>query len=74
PPAPAFPDTTPDLTKLIRGVEDALQSVLLTNDSRVVEQRTRKVWGRREGVLIELFTFPKKMRDVWEATQRSLLP
>lgn len=61
--AAAYPATKPDLTKCIRGIEDALNDVVWTDDSRVVEQRTKKRFGDREEVLIEVFTLPATMRD-----------
>lgn len=61
--AAAYPATKPDLTKCIRGIEDALNDVVWTDDSRVVEQRTKKRFGDREEVLVEVFTLPATMRD-----------
>lgn len=40
-----FPASAPDTTKLIRGIEDALNKVLWTDDSRVVRQVATKEWG-----------------------------
>lgn len=40
-----YPDSRPDLDKLERAVLDALTGVLITNDSRVVELSTRKVFA-----------------------------
>lgn len=53
--ARAYPDTIPDLTKLLRGVEDAMQGVVMRNDSRIVEQSTRKIWGERDSLHVEVF-------------------
>ena len=61
--AAAYPATKPDLTKCVRGIEDGLNGVVWTDDSRVVEQRTKKRFGDREEVLIEVFTLPATMRD-----------
>ena len=36
--APRYPTTRPDVTKLLRGVEDALTSVVWHDDAQVVEQ------------------------------------
>ena len=45
PSAPVAPDVKPDLTKLVRGVEDALTGIVWRDDGQVVEQRTRKIYG-----------------------------
>lgn len=53
--APAYPDTKPDLTKILRSTEDALVPVALANDSRVVRAQQSKDWcapGERPGVTI----------------------
>lgn len=58
PSAPTFPDTRPDTTKLVRGVEDALTGILWRDDSQVCEQLARKLYGEpsRVEVLIEEMT------------------
>jgi Holliday junction resolvase RusA-like endonuclease len=43
--APQYPATRPDTTKLIRGVEDALNGLLWEDDSRIVIQKAAKVYG-----------------------------
>jgi Holliday junction resolvase RusA-like endonuclease len=45
PSAPKYPTTTPDLSKLVRAIEDALQGVVFRNDSLVVEIEAYKVYG-----------------------------
>jgi Holliday junction resolvase RusA-like endonuclease len=50
--APPSPITRPDALKMARAVEDALTGVLWTDDSAIVDERLRKVWGDREGVLV----------------------
>jgi Holliday junction resolvase RusA-like endonuclease len=40
-----YPDKRPDLTKLIRGVEDAMTSVVWRDDEQVVQQEASKVYG-----------------------------
>lgn len=44
--------TKPDLDKLQRVIGDALEGVLLTNDSRIVEWQVRKQYGEPEGVRV----------------------
>jgi len=43
--APALPTVKPDVTKLLRAVEDALTGILWRDDAQVVDQRARKVYG-----------------------------
>lgn len=40
-----FPTVKPDITKLIRGVEDALTGVVWRDDAQVVAQAALKVYG-----------------------------
>lgn len=39
------PSVQPDLDKLCRALGDALEGVVVTNDSRIVEWRARKTYG-----------------------------
>lgn len=50
--APSYPATKPDLTKIVRAVEDALTGVLWRDDSQVIRQVTAKDWGTPERVEI----------------------
>jgi Holliday junction resolvase RusA-like endonuclease len=43
--APPRPVTRPDLTKYVRAVEDACTGILWHDDSQVVTQVNRKVYG-----------------------------
>lgn len=52
PDAPLYPDVTPDLTKLVRAVEDALTGVVWRDDCRVVGQYNAKVYGDQAGAFI----------------------
>jgi Holliday junction resolvase RusA-like endonuclease len=52
PKAPPAPDVMPDLTKLVRAVEDALTGVVWKDDGQVVDQVNRKRYGTRSGVFI----------------------
>lgn len=45
PSAPAWPAKKPDATKLLRGVEDALNRIVWRDDAQVVVQRVEKVYG-----------------------------
>lgn len=55
--APGAPTTKPDLTKLVRAVEDALTSVVWRDDALVVRQLVSKVYGEpaRCHVQVRLF-------------------
>lgn len=46
--APAFPTKKPDLTKLIRAVEDALTGICWADDVQVVRQHASKVYGEKD--------------------------
>ena len=52
--APLRPISKPDLLKLARGVEDALTSVIWTDDSRIVEESLTKCYGPRPGCEVEI--------------------
>lgn len=54
PGAPALPIVKPDVTKLVRSTEDALKGIAWIDDSQVVDQRARKVYGHRPGLLITI--------------------
>lgn len=54
PGASAYPVSKPDTTKLLRGVEDALTSVLWRDDAQVVDQHVYKRYGTPERAEIEV--------------------
>lgn len=56
PGAPAYPIVAPDLTKLIRGVEDALIGICYRDDAQVVEQHTKKLYG--DPARVEISVYP----------------
>jgi len=61
PSAPAFPAVAPDVTKLTRSTEDALNSVVWNDDSRNVALLTEKVYaepGEPEGAEVKIWTLP----------------
>ena len=56
-----FPDVAPDVLKLSRGIEDALQGICYVNDSRIVDEDLKKRWGepaRVEITIEELELYP----------------
>jgi Holliday junction resolvase RusA-like endonuclease len=43
--APVAPMSKPDLTKLIRGTEDALKDIVFIDDAQIVERRDKKEYA-----------------------------
>jgi len=54
--APPHPIVKPDTTKLVRGVEDAMTTIIWRDDCQVVEQFARKDYGTPEGVQVTVWT------------------
>jgi Holliday junction resolvase RusA-like endonuclease len=52
PTAPAYPATRPDVTKLLRAVEDAATGLLWADDAQIVTQSAAKRYGATPGVVI----------------------
>lgn len=50
--APVFCDKAPDLSKLVRAVEDSLSGVCFDDDRRVCDIHTRQVYGEVPGVYV----------------------
>lgn len=50
--APRYPIVKPDITKLIRAVEDALSGIVYRDDAQIVNQRAFKAYGTPERVEI----------------------
>ena len=61
--APAFPMTRPDVLKMMRGVEDALTSVVYIDDSRIVDEVLSKRYGSPARVEISIGTLPVTVRE-----------
>jgi len=55
PSAPPFPGTKPDLTKVIRGIEDACKGIVFADDSLICEHKTRKAWGSPERTEVRFY-------------------
>lgn len=55
PNAPEYPVVTPDATKLVRAIEDAMNGVVWHDDKQVVSQHVYKFYGDKPGarVLVE---------------------
>ena len=45
-----FPTTKPDLLKLGRAVEDAMSKIIYIDDSQIVEEHIKKIYGVKPGV------------------------
>lgn len=59
--------TRPDLSKLVRAVEDVLTKLIWYDDSQVIMQVARKLYADQEGVRIlieEIKEGPKELRKV----------
>lgn len=52
PKSPAYPAVKPDATKLLRGLEDALTTIVWRDDAQVVEQTVVKRYGMPEGAQV----------------------
>jgi Holliday junction resolvase RusA-like endonuclease len=55
--APRCPIVKPDLTKLVRGTEDALKGIVWYDDCLVVRQINEKIYGEHPGVVITVEPF-----------------
>lgn len=45
PSAPHYPTTRPDITKLLRAVEDAMSGIVYRDDAQIVHQQAMKRYG-----------------------------
>ncbi len=52
--APKWPTVKPDVTKLVRALEDALKGITWEDDSQVVTQWATKVYGSRPGCYVTI--------------------
>ena len=52
--APEYPCGKPDLTKIVRGVEDALTSIIWKDDAQIVRQHVEKCYAEKPGVWINI--------------------
>jgi len=64
--APLYPHqrSLPDLTKLVRSTEDAMEGVIFKNDKQVVEQCNSIAYGSPMGVMIIVST-----KEAWKGAQ-----
>ena len=54
PSAPAYPAVRPDVTKLLRAVEDACTGIVWRDDAQVVAQHAYKVYGEPASAAVEV--------------------
>jgi len=67
PSAPRFPSTAPDVTKLVRSTEDALNSVVWRDDSINVGMHVEKIYGEANepaGCEIRIWQLPDRVGRV----------
>lgn len=57
-----FPDRKPDWSNLVKSVEDALEGVIYTNDSRCVEGFVTKRYGEKPGVRVKIELMSEVMK------------
>lgn len=60
PSAPRFPAVKPDVLKLARAVEDALEGIVYRNDAQICEERIGKRYGTPERVTVMVRSFEGK--------------
>lgn len=54
--APAFPTVKPDLTKMVRALEDAMTGIVWRDDAQVVDQNIKKRYATKgPGVSVAVF-------------------
>lgn len=69
--AAAFPQTYPDITKVVRGIEDAMNEVVWVDDAQVTDQDNRKrfveheTWEAYAAKEIAAGRVPKPHHDLW---------
>lgn len=75
PSAPNYPAVMPDVIKLTRAIEDALNGVVWGDDSRNIVVHSEKVYaeeGESPGVIVRLWTLPATVGYVVSAEQLAL--
>lgn len=76
PSAPASPMTKPDLDKLVRAFCDAATGLIWDDDSRVVDEHTKKVFAsakRDVGLWVRVRVLPATIRELYEQQQTALV-
>ena len=60
PSAPMYPQTKPDLTKLVRAAEDAMKGIVWKDDGQVVQQCNQKIYGESAGLVVRVEELQEK--------------
>lgn len=68
--APAYPAVKPDLTKLVRGLEDALTGIVWRDDAQVVQQILSKRYGEPERAEVKVVALSTASVAVETSKQR----
>lgn len=61
--APPAPITRPDVLKLARAIEDSLTSIVWHDDSQIVDERLRKVYGSPARAEVRVWRLPASLAD-----------
>ena len=65
--APKYHTQKPDVTKLVRGVEDALSKIIYHDDCLIVKQINEKGWGPIDCCILRIFPHP------WDWTETPVI-
>lgn len=65
PTARAYPAIAPDSTKLVRGLEDALNKVAFEDDSRIVSEFVHKRYGESAYAEVRIKTLPETVAEAF---------
>lgn len=63
PSAPLFPAVRPDVTKLVRAIEDALTGIVWRDDAQIVDQHARKLYGEPAAAIVTVTTIDRQEGD-----------
>lgn len=64
PSAPSYPAVRPDLTKLVRAVEDALTGIVWRDDAQVVDQSAMKAYGAHAAACVVVVAATERVCEV----------
>jgi Holliday junction resolvase RusA-like endonuclease len=56
----------PDVTNLLKGLEDTLQGVVFADDAQVVQSEARRLYGPEDGAVVEVFRYDE-VADFYKA-------
>ena len=61
--ANTWKETPPDMTNIVKGVEDALNKIAYKDDKSVCRQVNEKFYGPREETRVWLWTLPPRKEE-----------